>query len=65
MLGPSHIRAKKEGFGMYRNIVIKELELTVEAGLTQLSVNWKRDIHVKNDLTKSWASMLQGWTCFL
>ena len=44
-----HSRAKKQGFNMYRNILIQELELTVEAGLADLKVDWKRNVHVKSN----------------
>ena len=44
-----HAKAKQQGFNMYRNILIQELELTVEAGLGDLKVDWKRNAHVKSD----------------
>ncbi|MCJ1330038.1 hypothetical protein MMC10_006719 [Thelotrema lepadinum] len=44
----SHMKAKTEGFQMYHNILIQELELTVEAGLVNLEVGCKKEMHVKN-----------------
>ncbi|KAI4149902.1 MAG: hypothetical protein LQ340_004383 [Diploschistes diacapsis] len=46
---PRHIKAKVEGSPMYRNILIKELQLTVETGLKDLRVDCQRDYPVKSE----------------
>ena len=41
------MKAKSEGSPMYRNILIKELELVIDEGLSDYSIEWKRDMPVK------------------
>lgn len=42
------MEAKKQAFLMYRTILIRELELIVEAGMQDLRAVWKRDNWVKS-----------------
>ena len=48
---PYHMKAKREGLPMYRNILIKELELIIEAGLRDFKIEERNDYPVKGEMS--------------